>query len=115
MKFKKLLLGAAVGIINGFFGAAGGVAAVLGLEKLGFNQNKAHAAAVGIILPISIVSIIFYFFSGKTDLMLTVKTLPFGVIGSILGATLLKKIKPKLLKGLFGALLIYSGITMIRG
>ena len=113
MKIKKLLIGAAVGIINGFFGAAGGVAAVFFLERLGFNQQKAHAAAVGIILPVSCVSLVFYFMWGQTDLSLAVKTIPFGIIGSFLGSRFLKKINPKILKGIFGVLLIYSGISMI--
>ena len=115
MKLKKILIGAAVGIINGFFGAAGGVAAVFFLERLGFEQNKSHAAAVGIILPVSLVSIIFYFLGGKADLTLAVKTIPFGVLGSLLGTKFLKNINPKILKGLFGVLLIYSGISLIRG
>lgn len=113
MKLRKILTGAAVGLINGFFGALGGVAAVIMLEKMGFDTKKAHAAAVGIIMPVSVVSLIFYFLNGKVDLSLTLKTVPFGVAGAAVGGLLLKKINPRILKGLFALLLIYSGINLL--
>lgn len=113
MKLRKILTGALVGLVNGFFGACGGVVAVFMLQKSGLDARKAHAAAVGIILPISFVSLVFYFLSGRVDFSLCLAVIPAGLVGAVVGSLLLKKIKPKFLKLLFAALMIYSGITLI--
>lgn len=115
MNFKKYLAGAAAGLVNGFFGAAGGIFAVYLLEKAGTETKRAHAMAVGIILPVSALSLALYLISGKTDLVFSLKLLPFGVLGAAVGVYLLKKIPVRALKLLFSALMLYSGIRLIVG
>jgi uncharacterized membrane protein YfcA len=113
MKFKKVLIGAAIGFLNGFFGAFGGVAAVLALEKMGEDPKKAHAMAVGIILPIAFISAVYYYIRRYVDFSLLLKTVPFGVVGSFLGCFFLKRLSGRWVKGLFSILMIYSAIVLI--
>ena len=59
-----IFLGLVAGILNGLFGAGGGVAVVPMLENAGIEPKKAHATSISIILPLSILSGIFYLISG---------------------------------------------------
>ena len=42
--------GILIGLLNGLFGAGGGIAAVALFEKNGFSRKSAHATAVSIML-----------------------------------------------------------------
>ena len=54
--FKLYLLGFITGLINGVFGSGGGMIIVPALVFLvGLEDYKAHATAISIILPISII------------------------------------------------------------
>ncbi len=113
-KFLSLLgFGLPIGIINGLFGAGGGMLTVPLLKKEGMKQKEAHANAVAVILPITALSAILYIIKGYVDFNDAWKYIPAGLIGSILGTVLLKKIKPKFLKKIFAAFMIYAGIRMI--
>ena len=59
-KWYYVFLGLTAGILNGLFGAGGGVAVVPMLEKAGIEPKKAHATSISIILPLSLLSGIFY-------------------------------------------------------
>ena len=51
-KSQIVILGALIGIINGFFGGGGGMIVVpLLTEKFGFSQKQAQATAIFVILP----------------------------------------------------------------
>ena len=62
MKIKKHIkpaaFGVAVGLVNGVFGAGGGMLAVPLLKKSGLDQKQSHANAVAVILPITVISAI---------------------------------------------------------
>ena len=106
------LIGFGAGILNGLFGAGGGVVVVPALERTGIPAKKAHATSLAVILPASLLSTVLYSFSGNLELMQTLYYLPGGLIGAGIGAVLLRKIKVKLLK-LFFALLIIIGAGRI--
>ena len=61
-----ILLGAAIGFINGFLGAGGGMLLVpLIIPLLKMDTKVAHATAILIILPICLVSGIIYSIKGS--------------------------------------------------
>lgn len=111
-KIKYGALGFASGILNGLFGAGGGVVVVPMLEKFGIPAKKAHATSIAIILPASLISAVLYFINGNLDLMGAAAYLPTGLIGAGIGALLLKKISVKWLKLIF-ALIIIAGAVRI--
>lgn len=113
-----ILIGALAGIINGLLGAGGGIIITYFLHKVLNNnkemQNKIFANAVATMLPISIVSLFLYF---KREYIALDKGLlskiPAAIIGGLLGAFLLTKIKFKIVKLLFAILVTISGFLMV--
>lgn len=111
---KLVLLGLVTGIINGIFGSGGGMIIVPALVFfLGLKDYKAHATAISIILPISIISTIVYFINGTIPLKISLYVMAGGLVGSFIGAKVLKKIPNKILRKVFGCVIIYTAIRMI--
>ena len=111
-KYLNLFFGAAVGFLNGLFGSGGGTVAVPCLEKSGVEPKKAHAASVALIFVLSIVTAVVYFFNGKLDFNGALQYIPYGLIGAVIGALLLRKIPDKMIRKIFGVLIIASAIRM---
>ncbi len=105
--------GLAIGIVNGLLGAGGGMIAVPLLKKLGLEQKAAHANAVAIILPISVLSAVLYIIKDYVTLSEALVYMPTGVFGSVAGTFLLKKISPLWLARIFGGFMIYAGVRLL--
>ena len=113
MKTKfKLLIGLTAGLLNGLFGSGGGVVAVPLLERSKLEQRKCHATSVVLIFVLSLFSAGMYAFSGNLDISTAFEFIPAGLLGAIVGAALLKKIKNNILKRIFGAIILISAIRM---
>lgn len=110
---KSVLCGVPIGIVNGLFGAGGGMLAVPLLKSAGLDQKEAHANAVAVILPITALSAAIYLFKGYVRLSAAAVYIPTGLIGALMGTLLLKKLSGTLLRRIFGAFMIYSGIRML--
>ncbi len=111
---KAPLLAFMIGIINGLFGGGGGMIAVYALRKKEkLTRDKAHATALVVMLPLSIVSICVYFFLGHVDW----QVVPFVAIGllpgSLLGAKLLGKISTKWLRRIFSISMLAAGLRLL--
>lgn len=113
---KKLsvnFLGFAVGLINIMIGAGGGIVAVEALKKSEINQSKAHATAIAITLPLTVISAVIYIFEDKVQLEdASVYLLP-GLVGSALGSFCLHKIPGKALSKIFSVFMIYAGVRIL--
>ena len=66
--FLFLLTGLISGLVNGMLGTGGGTITVPAIQRLGVDTKKSHATAIAVILPLTIVSVFFYFRQGHTDL-----------------------------------------------
>ena len=117
MKIKKFLKpiasGIAVGFVNGIFGAGGGMIAVPLLKKNGLDQKSAHANAVAVILPITVISAAFYLAKGYVSFADSISFVPSGLIGAIIATFALQKFSNKLLQKTFAAFMIYAGIRLL--
>ena len=51
---RAALTGGLCGVLNGLFGAGGGIAAVPLLKAGGLEQKKAHATSLAVILPLAV-------------------------------------------------------------
>lgn len=102
------------GFINGLLGTGGGILAVAMLKKQGLSPNSAHATAVGLMLPLSAISLLLYLF--RTDFSLwSYWPLLFPAIGgSMAGAFLLKRLSPQKLRFFFALLLLYTAFHLFR-
>ena len=110
----SIFVGIVTGFLNGFFGGGGGMVCVPMLElMLKYNNKKAHATTMLIILPLSIVSATVYLMNNFIyfqDILITI----FGVLfGGVLGAFLLKKLPENLIAILFCFLMFVAGIKMV--
>jgi len=117
LKKRRALLTAAglfIGIVNGIFGAGGGMLAVPALSFIGGLDDKhSHATAIAIILPLCLISTIVYALRSSFDFGIVIPTVIGVFIGGIIGALLLKKISNGMLGFIFYGLMIFSGIKMI--
>lgn len=111
---KFAVIGITVGLCNGLFGSGGGTVAVPCMEKFfGIKKTKAHASAIAIILPLTVISIFFYTKRGFFNFPLVWQTSLGGVFGGLIGAWVLKKIKPYILARIFGVFLIIAAVRMV--
>lgn len=117
MKIKNNLkfvsLGVTVGLVNGMFGAGGGMLAVPLLKKSGLTQKSAHANAIAVILPITIISAILYLVKGNVTLGDSLIYIPTGLLGSIIATFALQKISNAFLQKIFAVFMIYAGVRLL--
>lgn len=113
-KVLAVIAGIIAGFINGLFGGGGGMVIVPMLNKfLKLDEKSAHATAILIILPLSLVSALFYLSFGSLELK-SAFPITFGVIvGGVIGAFLLKKLSVKKVIGIFYTAMLVSGIKML--
>lgn len=111
---KYAIVGIATGFANGLFGSGGGTIAVPSMVLLlGIEDHKAHATAISIILPLTLMSVFFYVSNELFDWGLTFKVIIGGAAGGFVGAKLLNKCPVGVLRKIFGAFLIMAGIRML--
>ncbi|MDD4815660.1 MAG: sulfite exporter TauE/SafE family protein [Clostridia bacterium] len=117
-KFKNWFLdaiwGSVIGFFNGFLGSGGGMIAVPILENLKKIENKkAHATAIAVIFPLSLISAIIYSINFEFE-WLTVVVLSVGVtIGGVFGSIFLKKLNGKIIRIIFASLMLFAGVRML--
>ncbi len=114
-KTGKLILGGAfTGAANGLFGGGGGMIAVPVLEKAGtLGAHSAHATAIAVILPASIVSGIVYLFGGFIRLSVLLPVALGVAAGGFFGAKLLPVLPEKTVSLLFALFMLAAGLRMI--
>jgi len=92
---KFAVIGLVTGIANGLFGSGGGTivvpAMVLLLKE---EEHVAHATAISIILPLTLVSAFIYVSNSYIDWNLTVKTMLGGIVEDIWGQSFLTSVLP---------------------
>lgn len=109
-----ILFAAVAGFVNGFLGGGGGVVVVsLMLVTLKLNQKNAQATALAVILPLTVVSAAVYLIKGAVDWEPTLWATLGVVLGGIVGALLLSKLKSNVVKIIFAVVLIAGGVKML--
>lgn len=110
----KLAVGAVCGAINGFFGGGGGMLVVPMLAGiLGYEQKRAQASCIAVILPVSVASGVVYAFTKDIPWVSFIPVCIGVAIGGAVGAWLLKRIKSKALGYAFCAVMIAAGLKTI--
>ena len=111
---RSAFAGFVSGICNGLFGSGGGTILVPYMEKfLNIEEHKAHATAIAVILPLSALSGLIYFYGAAIPLKETLFACLGGIIGGHLGAKLLGKVKGRSLHIIFGIFMLISGGRML--
>ena len=114
MFWKTILAGSAAGIINGLFGAGGGMVLVPLLTALtDLEDRNVFPASISIILPMCLVSLSI---SAKGQALPWSAALPYligGLIGGILGGILFQKVSASFLHKLLGAFILWGGVRLL--
>lgn len=109
-----LYTGGLAGFLNGLFGGGGGMVVVPMLIFLLKKQPKtAHATAIFIILPLSIISGLFYLSFGSFELNIGIPTSVGVFVGGVLGALLLSKLSSKNIMLIFTFAMVFAGVKML--
>lgn len=110
----KIVFALIVGFINGFFGGGGGLLCVPTLKKIyKLDTKTAHATAISIMFPLSVVSSVIYLLNNKLQIDKTLIISLGVVVGGFLGSILLKKLSSSFIRWVFIIILFTSGIKMI--
>lgn len=110
--FFAALAGIAAGIINGLFGAGGGLVLIPFLRHGPFLQEDLFRVSLLIILPMSMVSLIL----GANQNLPWQVALPYllgGIPGGIAAARLGRQIPTHWLHRILGCFILYGGIRYL--
>lgn len=111
---KCLLAGGLAGLLNGLFGAGGGLVLVpLFINWLRLEEKKAFATSVAIILPLSIASYVLFCIQGGNVWHEALPYLMGGIVGGGLSILLFRNISAVWLHRLFGILILYGAIKAV--
>lgn len=112
-KWLPYPMGAVVGLLNGLFGAGGGMVGVPMLRALGLETKQCHATCIAIILPLAAASGILYLNAGSFELGDTWIYLPGGIAGALAGAWLLPRLKTVWLRRVFGVVILLAAWRLL--
>jgi len=114
-KAKTAATGVLAGFLNGIFGSGGGVAAVPLFRKNGLDQKEAQATSLLLMFLLSAVSAGIYLSEGRISVPDAVPYIPGGILGGIAASVLFRKMKPDLLRKIFGGFVTFSAARMLWG
>ena len=111
---KKGIVAIVSGVISGLFGAGGGLIllpALIHIFKL--DEKEARGTTVFCILPMVLITGIFYSANKFIDWNLAIQCAIGGVIGAYIGSCLLNKLSNKVLRLTYIAFLIFVSVKML--
>ncbi len=109
-----MLAGFGAGVVNGLFGAGGGMVLVPLLGLLSKQEDRSiFSSSVAIILPICLVSLTATVFTGEVAWLDALPWLPGSAIGGYLAAKWGHKIPSLWLHRSLGLLIIYGGVRYL--
>ena len=111
-KFRLPVSGILIGLLNGLFGAGGGIIAVTAFQKMGMSDKSSHATAVAVMLFLSAVSGFLYWYHGQVSLQDILPYLPGGIAGALFGGWLLPKIPDFWLKKISSLFVLYAAVRL---
>ena len=113
-KYLLYVVGFIAGLVNGLLGSGGGVILVTSLVFLyKLHDHKAHATAISIILPLSVISAFIYIKAGIATMGATLLVTAGSVIGAYFGSKSLNRLSISFIRKLFGIVMILAAIRMM--
>lgn len=112
---KLVGIGVAAGVLGGFLGVGGGIIIVPLLIWAGMGRHRAHATSLASFIIIATAGAISFGVSGALDLMSALSIGVGGIIGSLIGASVMHRLSTRNLTLVFGIVLLVAGIRMVTG
>ena len=108
------ILGSVIGFVNGFLGSGGGMIAVPMLEKVKkLESKKAHATAIAVMFPFSLISGAVYILNFELDWLVLGIMTAAATVGGVLGCFALKKLPGKVVRVIFAFLMAFAGVWIL--
>ena len=105
--------GFSAGVLNGLFGAGGGLVLVpMLLRWAKLDAEKALPTSVAVILPLCVVSCIQRYGASSFDLRALWPYMAGGLAGGIAGGLTYSKMPKTLLRRILGFFILYAGVRM---
>lgn len=111
--WKLVLIGLAAGLLSGGFGVGGGIVLVPLLLAVGMDRHRAHAMSLASMFPIAVAGAVTFGLSGEINIGLGVAVGIGGVVGSIVGASVMNRLSTRSLAIFFGLVILTAGVRMI--
>lgn len=109
-------VGIIAGLSSGFLGIGGGVFLVPALVFLiGLPEHEAHATSVTTIVPTTLVSALIYAGNKLVNLNLAWQLAVGGVVGGYIGARLMNRCPPLLLRRAYAVFIAAISLKMLLG
>ena len=112
-----VIIGIMAGILSGLVGVGGGVVMVPMLVLfLGFSQHQAQGTSLAVlVVPVTAIAVYNYYKEGYIDWRYAAIIAVFFVIGGYFGSKLAINIDQKMLKRIFGVVLLVIAGKMLLG
>lgn len=111
--WRLVLIGLAAGILGGGLGVGGGIVIVPLLLWAGLGRHRAHATSLAAIIFIASAGAFSFGISGEVDLVAGITVGMGGVVGSVVGATVMHRVSARALTMVFGLVLLVAGIRLV--
>jgi uncharacterized membrane protein YfcA len=112
-KWKLVLAGSLAGLVNGLFGAGGGMILIPLLTLMGTNDSEIFPTSVSIIFPICFVSLLFSALAAPLPFQNAFPYLIGGAIGGFLVTKYSNPISLLWLHRILGILILYGGVRYL--
>ena len=111
-----ILTGIAAGVLSGLVGVGGGVVMVPMLVWIGFSQHQAQGTSLAVLsVPVTLVAAMTYYKEGYLNWKYALIIAVFFVVGGFLGSKLAVGMDQKMIKKIFGVILLFVAGKMIFG
>ena len=111
-----MLIGLLAGMLSGLVGIGGGIIMVPLLLLLGLSQHQAQGTSLAVlVVPVTAVAVFNYYKEGYIDWRYAAVIALFFVVGGYFGSKLAISIDQKILKKIFGVVLLLIAGKMILG
>lgn len=109
-----ICIGLTAGILSGLIGIGGGIIIVPMLLLLGFSQQGAQGTSLAALLPpVTLLAVINYYKEGYVDWRFALMISVFFILGGFLGSKIAISLDQKMLKKIFGVILLLIAGKMI--
>lgn len=114
--FMLLCIGLLAGILSGLVGVGGGIIMIPLLVMMGMSQHQSQGTSLAVLaVPVTAIAAFNYYKEGYVDWKYAAVIAVFFVIGGFIGSKFAVQIDQKILKKIFGIILLFVAGKLIFG
>lgn len=114
--FLLLCIGLLAGILSGLVGIGGGIIMIPLLVMMGMSQHQSQGTSLAVLaIPVTAIAAFNYYKEGYVDWKYAAVIAVFFVIGGYIGSKFAVQIDQKILKKIFGIILLFVAGKLIFG